>query len=281
MAKPSENDDQVLPTAITPAGSQTRSVTVRHSGSLQSQSQDVIAEEVAVALSYNGQSHAVMMASPMALEDFAIGFSLTERIIDTPSDILSIDAREAKQGFTVDIRVHKTRQERLDSKRRQIAGRSGCGICGITELAEALPELPRLDTSDSVSHRIVSKAVDQLQNQQQLQQSTGAVHAAALIDKSTGELLLLREDVGRHNALDKLIGAISTQHNVNTKEVFVLISSRASHELVSKCAIAGIDTLVSISAATTLAIDVAARANINVIGFVRGKRQILYHQSKD
>jgi len=265
-------------TTIAP-GVQSRPITSCHADQLHTQEQDLIAEEVAVAITYNGRSHAVMMASPIDLEDFALGFSLTERIVDSQADILQIEAKQAKQGITLNIQIPSFLLDRLDQKRRQIAGRSGCGICGISDLAEALPTPPTLTTTPSPQHSIIKHAVNKLESHQKLQQQTGAVHAAGLFSKQDGELILLREDVGRHNALDKLIGALLVDDSTRIADCFVLMSSRASHELISKCAQAGINTLVSISASTSLAIDLAQTANINLIGFVRGKRQILYHQS--
>ena len=234
--------------------------------------QDLIAEEVAVAFAYNGQSHAVMMASPIDLHDFAIGFSITERIVDSPNDILDIDIRDAKKGITIQLQIKPHLMERLERRRRQMSGRSGCGICGITDLEAAVPTLEPLARTEVPDHKTIIQAVDVLQKNQVLQNSCGGVHAAAMFDK-TGSLLAIREDVGRHNALDKLIGA---QLDNIEPEHFVLMSSRASHELITKMAIAGIGTLVSISAASTLAIDAAEQINLNLIGFIRGSRQIIY-----
>lgn len=249
-----------------------RKVLERHSDQEQHWKQDQIADEVAVAFAYNGQSHAVMMASPLDLNDFAIGFSLTERIIDSPDDILDVEIRNAKQGITVQLQIRPHLMERLERQRRQLSGRSGCGICGITDLAAAVPKLEPMQQTQPPSHQIISKAVQTMKANQVLQNACGGVHGAALFN-SAGELLAIREDVGRHNALDKLIGA---QIKTINHDDFVLMSSRASHELVAKVAIAGIGTLVTISAATTLAIEVANKINLNLIGFIRGERQVVY-----
>lgn len=253
-------------------GVEERSVVLRHSEHLQSSAADYIAQEVPIALAYNGESHAVMMASPIDLHDFALGFSITERIIDQTSDIRAVSIREAAQGITVNIQINPTLMKRLKGKRRQLSGRSGCGICGITDLAAALPKIDPLKDSDLPSHKIIDQAVNTLKNNQVLQEQCGAVHCAGLFTLN-GDLLTLREDVGRHNALDKLIG--SEINNMQSGS-FIVMSSRASHELIAKVAISGIHTLVTISAATSLAVDLAQKTNLNLIGFVRDKRQIIY-----
>jgi len=253
-------------------GVEERTVVLRHAEHLQSSAADHIAQEVPIAIAYNGASHAVMMASPIDLNDFAIGFSITERIIDKTGDIRAIDIRQAAQGITVNIQIEAKLMDRLKGKRRQLSGRSGCGICGITELAAALPIIQPLEDSPNPSHSVIDHAVKVLKKNQALQDQCGAVHCAGLFNAS-GELLALREDVGRHNALDKLIGS---QVNCLQPNFFIVMSSRASHELVAKVAISGIHTLVTISAATSLAIDLAEKTNLNLVGFVRDNRQIIY-----
>jgi len=254
-------------------GIEERLVSIRHSTQLQSAALDYVAQEMPIALTYNGQSHAVMMASPIELQDFAIGFSLTERIVDRTNDIRGIDIHKAKQGITVNIQIKPKFVERLRKKRRQLSGRSGCGICGITELAAALPVIEPLEKLATPSHSMVHAAVKTLKSNQTLQTLCGAVHCAGLFT-ATGKLKALREDVGRHNALDKLIGS---QVNTLSNDDFVVMSSRASHELVAKVAISGIKTLVTISAATSLAIELAEKTNVNLVGFVRGKKQVVYN----
>jgi FdhD protein len=249
-----------------------RAVRLRHSDSIGQDKLDYIADEVPIAFAYNGQSHAVMMASPLDLRDFAIGFSLTERVIDSVDDIVDIDIRKAAKGITIQLQIKAHLVKRLETQRRQLSGRSGCGICGITDIAAAVPNLSPLKRSVIPSHDVINKAVQTLQENQVLQNDCGAVHGAGLFTQS-GDLLSLREDVGRHNALDKLIG--SQVLNLESTH-FVLMSSRASHELVNKTVIAGVGTLVAISAATTLAIEYAERTNLNLLGFIRGSRQVIY-----
>lgn len=253
-------------------GVEKRPIVLRHSQHLQSKDDDFVAQEIPVALVYNGESHAVMMATPIDLHDFAIGFSISERIIDSSEDIRSIDIRQAKQGITINIGIKTSFMTRLQGKRRQLSGRSGCGICGITDIAAALPIIEPLADSVLPSHKVIDTAVESLIQNQALQDQCGAVHCAALFN-ARGELKALREDVGRHNALDKLIGSQISSFN---DDDFIVMSSRASHELIAKVAISGLSTLVTISAATSLAIELAEKSNLNLVGFVRDKRQIIY-----
>jgi FdhD protein len=254
-----------------------RAVEEQTSNESHSEKLDQIAVEVPVAFAYNGQSHAVMMASPLDLHDYAIGFSLTERIIDSMDDILTVEVLEAKQGFTVQLQIKPHLVERLDKQRRQLSGRSGCGICGISDLAAAIPQLEPITKTLKPGHAIIAAALDAFQSKQSMQQECGAVHCAALFN-AQGQLLELKEDIGRHNALDKVIGARTKVSPIHVSD-FVLMSSRASHELITKTIIAGAGTMVAVSAATSLAIDIAEKLNLNLVGFVRGERQVVYHQN--
>ena len=260
------------PKKVAQQGVSQRTVRLRHSGTKEYDDQDHVANEVPVAFAYNGNSHAVMMASPVDLYDFAVGFSITESVIDSIDDILDIDIRHAHQGITIQLDIPDHLVERMEARQRKFSGRSGCGICGITDIAAALPTLESLSESDIPCHDIIQQATMTLLENQVMQRDCGGVHCAGLFD-SNGKLLAIREDVGRHNALDKLIGA---QIGKIKPDYFVFMSSRASHELIIKTAKANIGTLVSISAATGLAIDVAESLNINLIGFIRGNKQIIY-----
>lgn len=214
-----------------------------------------------------------MMATPLDIQDYAIGFSITERLIESPSDVFGIEIRDAKQGITVELSVKPELIPRLTKQRRQLSGRSGCGVCGISDLASAIPSLEPLSITRAPTHTVIHKAMMTIQEKQALQSQSGGFHCAALFN-SDGSLVSIREDIGRHNALDKLIGACIGKIKVDD---FICMSSRASHELVVKTAIAGVGSLVTVSAATSLAIDIASQANINLIGFIRGERQIIYH----
>lgn len=242
--------------------------------SAEQSAQDWLAEEVPVALVYNGISHAVMMATPANLEEFALGFSLTEQIISRPEQIYGIDVVPACQGVEIQIELASECFQALKLRRRNLTGRTGCGLCGTESLEQAVT-LPNplvgqaLPTAEAIEH-----ALQQMRNYQPLQQQTGAVHATAICNQD-GQILLAREDVGRHNALDKLIGAWCTAQPQETPG-FVLVSSRASYEMVNKCAQAGLPSLVAISAPTTLAIQYATAANMNLIGFARPGRHVIY-----
>ncbi len=264
-------------TVAMPSGLQQKLVTQRsHSG--VDTGVDFVADEVPVALSYNGETHAVMMATPIDLEDFAYGFSLTEGIIQAANDVRSISIERAKKGIAIQIAVAQQQAEKLKQRRRSLAGRAGCGICGLTELSAAVPDLVPLVGRSAPSHIAIKHAAQALGELQTLQQVCGGIHGAALCDYN-GKNLLVREDVGRHNALDKLIGAALRSERPIQADDFILMSSRGSHELVNKCVLAGVNSLVTLSAATSLAIDVATKAHLNLIGFVRGDRQNIYFEN--
>jgi formate dehydrogenase accessory protein FdhD len=229
-----------------------------------------IAEEVAVALEYNGIAHAVMMASPLDLEDFALGFSLSEGIVSRASEIKNIELSAAVQGINVHITIAEPAFQALKQRRRQLTGRTGCGLCGYESLESAIRPIRVITRDIHVSLAQVQAGLQHLQQQQTLNQATGAVHAAALV--SIGGVLV-REDVGRHNALDKLIGAMVAQSQY---EGFVVMTSRASYEIVHKAAAANIPLLATISAPTDLAIRLAEEAGLTLIGFARDQRMTVY-----
>jgi FdhD protein len=236
--------------------------------------QDDIAVEVPVALVYNYISHAVMMASPTDLEDFALGFSLTENIIAAPSEVKHIHVQTAKNGITVRLQINDDRFEALRERRRNMVGRTGCGLCGTETLKQAIRPVDPVQNV-AVSDEAVQAALANIQQQQPLQLATGATHAAAWCDLE-GQILFVREDVGRHNALDKLIGAFK-KTSLSVEEGFVLVTSRASYEMVQKAASAGFGCLVAVSAPTSLAIEQAQQANLKLVGFARDGRHVVYH----
>jgi len=235
---------------------------------------DDVAVEVPVALVYNYISHAVMMASPSDLQDFALGFSLTEGIIEDVNEVSHIHVKSGEQGITVRIQINDERFEALRERRRNMVGRTGCGLCGVESLKQAIrPVMPVQDVN--VSDTAIQTALTNLNQFQPLQQATGATHAAVWCDLA-GNVLLAREDVGRHNALDKLIGAF-TKAGLSAHDGFVLVTSRASYEMVQKSATAGFGCLVAVSAPTTLAIEQAQQANLKLVGFARNGRHVIYH----
>lgn len=238
---------------------------------------ELVADEVPVALVYNGISHAVMLASPQDLEDFAVGFSLGERIVRDARDIHDIEVEQAAHGIVIEMRIASGAMMRLKETRRARTGKTGCGLCGVESLdrfdedvfAMEQPGADARFTPDAL-HR----AMAALSTRQDLHHATGAVHAAGWANR-TGELLCVREDIGRHNALDKLVGALA-RGKVNTGDGFAVVTSRASFEMVQKAARAGFPVLAAVSAPTALAVQVAERAGLTLAGFVRGGRHVLY-----
>ncbi len=224
-----------------------------------------VPEEVATALTYNRTTHAVMMATPADFEDFAIGFSLAEGIIDRPGDIEELDVVAAPLGIELRLWIAPERMARLDRRRRQIAGPTGCGLCGMDSLADAMRPPPTVRPGGRLTAAAINAAMASLRPAQTLNHLTSAVHAAGFW---RGELLALREDVGRHNALDKLTGALARAGHEPSDGVLAM-TSRVSVELVQKAAAAGVTVLAAISAPTALAIRVADAAGITLVGVAR------------
>jgi len=236
--------------------------------------EDCVAEEVPVVLVYNGISHVVMLATPTDLADFALGFSLTEGIIQTAAEFLSAKVYQRANGIEVNIKIPEARFHCLSSKGRNLTGRTGCGLCGASTLKQAIRQPAPVNSSVSVTAEQLTAALEQLHEKQSLNQLTGAIHAAAWVEPDHG-IVAVREDVGRHNALDKLLGLLSrTQRDVNTG--FVIVTSRASYEMVQKTAFLGIGLLVAISAPTGLAIRLADQTGLTLVGFARGKSHVIY-----
>ncbi|MHA7879291.1 MAG: formate dehydrogenase accessory sulfurtransferase FdhD [Saccharospirillum sp.] len=239
--------------------------------------EDWLAQECPVALVYNGISHVVMMATPVDLEDFALGFSLTEGILEAARELLDCQVVARDNGLEVQLQISARRFAELKARRRNLTGRTGCGLCGAESLSQAIRPVPTLAYRQAPSHDAIERSVAQLADWQPLQAETGACHGAAWCD-AQGSLLAAREDVGRHNALDKLIGHWLGQGG-HFAEGFALISSRGSVEMVQKCAQVGISSLVAVSAPTALAVNYAQQANMNLVGFARPGRHQLYHSS--
>ncbi|HJV24860.1 MAG TPA: formate dehydrogenase accessory sulfurtransferase FdhD [Aromatoleum sp.] len=237
--------------------------------------EDTVAEEVPVALVYNGFSHAVMMATPQDLEDFALGFSLSEGIAGEVRDILDIEVIEHAQGCEVQMQLAGPRFACLRERRRAMVGRTGCGICGVESL-EQLAKRPVANIAGAgvLEAGALLRAQAELQSMQHLFDLTGAVHAAAWCGFD-GKVELVREDVGRHNALDKLIGAVATRR-MSFADGFVLMTSRASYEIVQKAAAVGIAVVAAVSAPTGMAVRMAEEAGLTLIGFARGERHSIY-----
>lgn len=246
----------------------------RRTGDLVVDAQDVVAEEVPVALVYNGISHAVMLATPQHLEDFGLGFSLSECIVGRAGEIHDLEILERDNGIEIQMQLSAQREHALKEHRRSMAGRTGCGLCGKESLDQLARRATAVNSSAALTPGALSRAVLAMQDMQSLFQLTGAVHAAAWCDFD-GSIDFLREDVGRHNAMDKLIGALAAQRRP-FDDGFVLMTSRASFEIVQKAAAVGIAVVAAVSAPTGMAVRVADESGVTLVGFVRGERHSVY-----
>lgn len=259
---------------VNPPGVCTQPVTTLRGGVVSALS-DWVAEEVPVALVFNGISHAVMLASPDHLEDFALGFALTEGLLVDRTELYGLDIARDERGITVQMEVASACAWRLKERRRNLAGRTGCGLCGTESLDQVSRNVPNAPVV-SVPRGVLAQGQRALREWQALQQLTGAAHAAAWCDLE-GRIVLLREDIGRHNALDKLVGAMAAAE-VDVTNGWVLVTSRASFEMVQKTAMAGAGVLAAVSAPTSMALDLASRCNLALAGFVRGEDFVAYTQ---
>ncbi|RTZ40687.1 formate dehydrogenase accessory sulfurtransferase FdhD [Candidimonas sp. SYP-B2681] len=236
---------------------------------------DEIAQEIAVALEYNGISHATLLATPTDLEDLALGFSFTEGIIRSARDLYDLEIAETAKGFIIQATIASACVSELKLRRRSLAGRTGCGLCGIESLDEVRRTLQPLPAPTlAYDATAIAQAAQQLRARQPLHLLTGATHAAGW-SSSAGDVLYVREDVGRHNALDKLIGHL-LRTSVDTTGGIAIISSRASFEMVQKAAAAGMSVLVAVSAATTYAVNMASELNVMLAGFARDDSFTVY-----
>ncbi|GAB2561074.1 formate dehydrogenase accessory sulfurtransferase FdhD [Dyella jejuensis] len=237
---------------------------------------DAITEEVPVAMVYNDLPFAVMMVTPLDLEDFALGFSLSEGLVASPAQLRSIEVRSRLEGVELAMQVASdTVQQRAGrGGERLLPGRSGCGLCGARMLEDAVrhpapvAEGPRIDPAS------LERALESMRAAQPVNAVTGSVHAAAWVAVD-GAIVLVREDVGRHNALDKLIGAM-VKAGVDAQQGFLVVTSRASYEMVTKAASAGITLMAAISAPTALAIHLAEDTRLTLVGFARPGSYVVY-----
>jgi FdhD protein len=227
----------------------------------------VIPEEVPVAFVYDGSTHAVMMATPRDLEDLALGFSLTEGLIQGADEIKALEIVEQEQGVEIRMWLTPLTGRSLSERRRRLAGPTGCGLCGVESLAAAVPEPKRVGEGGSASPDDIRRALGELAPAQTLNAATRAIHAAGFWTRNDG-LQALREDVGRHNALDKLVGAVS-RAGLDPAKGIVLLTSRVSVEMVQKAAALGVPIVVAVSAPTALAIRTAERAGITLVAVAR------------
>jgi len=236
-------------------------------GGTVSPGERAIPEETAVAFTYNRASYAVMMATPADLEDFAIGFSLTEGVVSSRDDIEEIEIVPSDHGIELRLWLNEARMADFTARRRYVAGPAGCGLCGIESLAEAMRPVPWVTSSLRASSRDLAHAVVSLTGQQRLNRQTHAVHAAAFWQPDRG-IVALREDVGRHNALDKLAGALARRAIAGSSGA-ILLTSRLSVELIQKAAVLGVPMVVAVSAPTALALRTAEAAGITVVAVAR------------
>lgn len=236
--------------------------------------EDSVVEEAAVALVYNGISHAVMMASPSDLEDFALGFSLSEGIIASPAECYGIEVEYTPAGLTVQLEVASRAFMELKERRRTLAGRTGCGLCGVDSLDQVCRPQRVLAPARGFHVDGVRRALAAIGAEQHLTRRTGAAHAAAWCAMD-GSLQLVREDVGRHNALDKVIGAMA-RGPARPGEGFFLITSRVSFEMAQKAIQAGVSALVGMSAPTLAAVELAEAAGMTLLAFARGRDFVCY-----
>lgn len=244
-----------------------RRVSIRASGI--STAERKVPEETPVALSYAGTTHAVMMASPSDLEDFAIGFSITEGIIASPDEIETLEILDAGAGIDIQIRMKDRANTRFEARRRRLAGPVGCGLCGIESIDEAMRSVPTVGEFEiQLKASDIVQSVRVLSRQQPMHSATGAVHAAGFYLPGRG-MLAVREDVGRHNALDKLVGAL-VRDKIDTSRGAIVVTSRVSVEMVQKTAAIGAPFIIAVSAPTALAVRIAEGAGMTLVALVRG-----------
>lgn len=227
----------------------------------------VVAVEAPIAIEVNGLGYAVMMATPDDLVDFGTGFALTERLVAVREDVLEVTPHQTDKGWILRIWVEEHRFSAVRERVRHRVADSGCGLCGLENLEQALRPLPHVKMQPAAKSPAIFLALSRLKKYQALSQATGAVHAAALCDDD-GAILLVREDVGRHNSFDKLIGAAAL-NDLSMASGFVLLSSRCSYELVEKAVVVGVPLLVTISAPTSLAVDMSKACALTLVSLAR------------
>lgn len=234
---------------------------------------DRVVTETPVALVYNGISHVVTMATATHLEDMGLGFSLSEGILESPQQLLDWELIPRDNGMELSMTITNEAFAALKQRRRNMTGRTGCGLCGLESLEQVLPPLAPVTSDVTLEHAALQDALLGLESAQALKQDTGGVHGAAWCNRE-GAVELVREDVGRHNALDKLLGAL--QREDHSAQGFIMLSSRASYEMVAKVAALGIPVLAAVSAPTSLAIELADQYGVTLAAYVQPGRQLVY-----
>jgi FdhD protein len=255
---------------ITPPPAAERLACVVQRGASSFAASRCVPEEIAVAFSVNGSTHAVMMASPSDLEDFGVGFALTEGLIEDAGEITSLEVVTMPLGIEVRLWLRQDRGKAYGDRRRTLAGPTGCGLCGVESLEAAMRPTPRLASdADRFEPQSIVAAMAALAQGQELHEKTHAVHAAGFWTETAG-LIALREDVGRHNALDKLIGALARRGQPAARGL-ILMTSRVSIELIQKAARFGAPVLIAISAPTAAAVRLAEACNMTLVAVARGQ----------
>jgi FdhD protein len=246
----------------------------RWSAGTLSHAEDAVAEEMPIALVYHDVPHVVMLATPADLEDYAVGFTLSEGLVANMDEIRGVTVTYGQGAADVHISVAWERFTALLQRRRNLAGRTGCGLCGAETAADAIREVAAVPAGVSVSSAQLHQAIEELKQRQPINARTGSVHAAAWVLPGEG-IQLVREDVGRHNALDKAIGALA-RAGADFAAGYMLITSRASYEMVQKCATLGIPMLAALSAPTAFAVRLAQRSGLTLVAFARSDRHVVY-----
>ena len=235
---------------------------------------DLVAEEMPVALVYHDVPHVVMLATPADLEDYAVGFTLSEGLVAGAGEIRGVEVIQGEASADVKISVAWERFTQLLQRRRNLTGRTGCGLCGAERAEDAIRECQPVPTGVTITAAELHEAMAQLAARQPINARTGSVHAAAWVVPGKG-IQVVREDVGRHNALDKTIGALA-RANADFGAGYMLITSRASYEMVQKCATVGIALLVALSAPTAFAVRLAERSGLTLVAFARADQHVVY-----
>ena len=235
---------------------------------------DQVAEEVPVALVYHSVPHVVMLATPADFEDYAYGFTLSESLVARPEEIREVEVTQGADAVDVKIAVAWERFTELLHRRRNLTGRTGCGLCGAETAEDAIREVGQVGPGPTVTAADLHGAIDQLGTMQPINARTGSVHAAAWVVPGKG-IQLVREDVGRHNALDKAIGAV-IRAKTDVGSGYMLVTSRASYEMVQKCATVGISFLAAFSAPTAFAVRLAQKSGLTLVAFARRDRHVVY-----
>lgn len=243
-------------------------------GGATTRTTDLVAEESPVALVYHGVPHVVMLATPANLEDFAVGFTLSEGLVQRPDEIRGVEVVQGAEAMDVKVTVAWERFAELLNRRRNLTGRTGCGLCGAETAEDAIREPAAVGAGPTVTAQQLHEAIEQLGSLQPINAKTGSVHGAAWVVPGKG-IQLVREDVGRHNALDKAIGALVRQ-GADLSSGYMLITSRASYEMVLKSATVGISFLCALSAPTAFAVRLAQKTGLTLVAFARRDKHVVY-----